>query len=320
MKNNFKFLIVLAILLAGCICVGSTFAADSSIDVTDVSSVDDTQNIEIAHDDSSQKDVEINNLQADEDSFYLLNSRIINKFNLGYKNYTLGGNYKHFINDIDVINITNHSVVIDGAGHTINADGRSGVFHISGNGVTIKNVISKIDNTYTGHYHNRSHREFVDGQTITYIGSPYQITRIDRGCERGYGVLDLDTNEFCWFDNKVSMRFNKFIYPNVDRDKIKGNVVDIYIPYALQTETKKIYDLVRELDGLFPAYPVNTFNESAPDNMQTDLIINNSNFNLLSMFPNYVEQIKDELPNTIKKEEIITELISLYNIFKGSEA
>ena len=140
MKNNFKFLIVLAILLAGCICVGSTFAADSSIDVTDVSSVDDTQNIEIAHDDSSQKDVEINNLQADEDPFYLLNSRIINKFNLGYKNYTLGGNYKHFINDIDVINITNHSVVIDGAGHTINADGRSGVFHISGNGVTIKNI------------------------------------------------------------------------------------------------------------------------------------------------------------------------------------
>ncbi|MCQ2964583.1 MAG: hypothetical protein MJ203_03360 [archaeon] len=55
MKNNFKFLIVLAILLAGCICIGSTFAADSNMDVTDVSVDNTQQNIEIAHDDSSTK-------------------------------------------------------------------------------------------------------------------------------------------------------------------------------------------------------------------------------------------------------------------------
>ncbi len=61
MKNNFKFLIVLAILLAGCICIGSTFAADSNIDVNNVG-VDNTQNIEIAHDDSNQNG--INNLKA----------------------------------------------------------------------------------------------------------------------------------------------------------------------------------------------------------------------------------------------------------------
>ena len=63
--KNFKFLIVLTILLAGCLCVSSTFAADISVnDIDNVSSVDNTQNIEIAHDDSSQKDVEINNLQG----------------------------------------------------------------------------------------------------------------------------------------------------------------------------------------------------------------------------------------------------------------
>ncbi len=52
MKNNFKFLIVLAILLAGCICIGSTFAAESNMDVTNVG-VADTQYMHIAHDDSS---------------------------------------------------------------------------------------------------------------------------------------------------------------------------------------------------------------------------------------------------------------------------
>ena len=68
MKNNFKFLIVLAILLAGCICIGSTFAADSDIAVTDVSIDNTQQNIEIAHDDSSQNEVEITNNLAKEDS------------------------------------------------------------------------------------------------------------------------------------------------------------------------------------------------------------------------------------------------------------
>ncbi len=68
MKNNFKFLIVLTILLAGCICIGSTFAADSDITVTDVSIDNTQQNIEIAHDDSSQNEVEITNNLAKEDS------------------------------------------------------------------------------------------------------------------------------------------------------------------------------------------------------------------------------------------------------------
>ncbi len=52
MKNNFKFLIVLTILLIGCICIGSTFAAESNMDVTNVG-VADTQYMQIAHDDSS---------------------------------------------------------------------------------------------------------------------------------------------------------------------------------------------------------------------------------------------------------------------------
>ncbi len=64
MKNNFKFLIVLAILLTACICIGSTFAADVS-----VNDIDNTTDLEIVHDDSSQKAVELNNLHVEKTSF-----------------------------------------------------------------------------------------------------------------------------------------------------------------------------------------------------------------------------------------------------------
>ena len=84
MKNNFKFLIVLTILLAGCICIGSTFAADSDITVTDVSIDNTQQNIEIAHDDSSQNEVEITNNLAKEDSN--INNLRLNDINVTFHN------------------------------------------------------------------------------------------------------------------------------------------------------------------------------------------------------------------------------------------
>lgn len=191
---------------------------------------------------------------------------------------------------------------------------------LSENGLTIKDILEKFDHTYTGHYHARSHREFQDGKTITYVGSPYQITRIDKNCRRGYMVLDLETNKFQWKNNTKSIEFNVFTYPNIDKTKITGQVVDIHVPYEYQTETKKIYDLVKELDALKPAYPVNTFNDKRPETEPDQLSIDTSNFNLLSMFPNYLNQIESSIPATITKEELNTELINLYNTFKGIES
>ena len=191
---------------------------------------------------------------------------------------------------------------------------------LSSSGLLITDVLNKFKHTYTGHYHHRTNRTYQDDKTITYIGSPYQITRIDKNCERGYGVLDIETNDFHWENNTQSMKFNIFVYPNIDKTRITGQVVDIHVPYEFQSETKKIYDLVRELDALHPAYPVNTFNDPRPDNEEDDVTINTENFNLLSLFPRYLEQIKDELPETITTEELNVALVELYNTFKGTES
>ena len=102
--------------------------------------------------------------------------------------------------------------------------------------------------------------------------------------------------------------------------RLLGQIVDIHVPYEYQNETKKIYELVKELDSLKPAYPVNTFNDPRPDTDQTDIEIESSNFNLLSLFPKYLEQVKESLPSTLTIEELNKELVDLYNTFKGIES
>ena len=183
-------------------------------------------------------------------------------------------------------------------------------------GVTIKSVLSKSDHMFTGHYHNRSHHEYRDGKTITYIGSPYQITRMDKFQERGYLILDLETSNIEWCSNNKSMSFQVFTYPNIDKDKVKGNVVDIHIPWELQNETKKIYDLVSELDLMGPAYPVNTFNDPKPETEDENVQLETNSFNLLSLFRTYIDQIE----TSIDKNELYDKLVELYNQFKGNES
>lgn len=184
---------------------------------------------------------------------------------------------------------------------------------LSTEGVTISQVIDKIDFTYTGHYHSRSIKKFSDGEkTITYIGSPYQITRIDREQDRGYGILNLNNNNFEWVTNTESMIFTKYVYPNVDESKVPGNQVDIEIPYEKQNETKKIFDFIQRLNSLGPAYPVNTYNSDKPDN-KTDISIDVESLNLVGLFKSYI----DEIETSLDKQELYNELISLYDTFKG---
>lgn len=184
-------------------------------------------------------------------------------------------------------------------------------------GLTMPDVMKKIDHTFTGHYHARSNRENLDGKTVTYVGSPYQITRIDRNCERGYLVLDTDTDEYEWHNNNQSMKFYSFNYPNIDRTKVKGNVIDIHIPYDKQNETKQIYDLIKELDALFPAYPVNTFNDEPPiGNDGVDLNVETERFNIMNMAKTYIDQL--EL-NKVTNEELYKALEELYDQFKGTD-
>lgn len=182
---------------------------------------------------------------------------------------------------------------------------------LSESGLMAKELLKKVDAVYTGHYHNGIHRQFEKGKSVTYLGAPYQLTRIDRGGTRGYHILDIATGERTMVENKVSMKFTRHIYPDVNLDVIPGNVVDLDIPAEYNDQTKKISVLVTKLERLKPAYPVNI--NYLPSEDDAEEIIDTGNLNIITLFKNYISQVELE---PVYKDKLYDSFIELYNNYK----
>lgn len=182
---------------------------------------------------------------------------------------------------------------------------------LSESGLMAKELLKKVDAVYTGHYHNGIHRQFEKGKSVTYLGAPYQLTRIDRGGTRGYHILDIATGERTMMENKVSMKFTRHVYPDVNLEVIPGNVVDLDIPAEYNDQTKKISVLVTKLERLKPAYPVNI--NYLPSEDDTEEIIDTENLNIITLFKNYISQVELE---PVYKDKLYDSFIELYNNYK----
>lgn len=176
-------------------------------------------------------------------------------------------------------------------------------------GLQASYVLDHVRTTYTGHYHTKVTRKYEGGRTISYLGAPYQLTRIDRDGERGYHVLDIGTGEIDFIENSVSIRFTKHTYPEADMDRIAGNVVDLVIPPEYFDQTKKIESYVQKLEKLKPAYPVNIDYQIAEGE---DADIDTGDLNLVTLLSNYLEQYD----TNVDKQKIYDGFMDLYNTYK----
>lgn len=184
---------------------------------------------------------------------------------------------------------------------------------LSDSGTTAAILLNKIDHVYTGHYHNAIDRKYQNDKTITYVGSPYQLTRIDRDTKKGYRILDIKSNEQSHIENNKSIKFIKHTFPNINFNLIKGNVTDIDIPYEFADKTKKIYDIVAKAQAMQPAYPVNL--NYLPDESNNEDIEIPNNLNIMSLFETYIEQ----LDTNLNKDELHKAFKDLYETYKGQE-
>lgn len=182
---------------------------------------------------------------------------------------------------------------------------------LSESGLVAKELLKYVDTVYSGHYHNGIHRQFEKGKSITYLGAPYQLTRIDRNGTRGYHILDIATGERTLIENRISMKFTRHVYPDINTSIVPGNVVDIDVPAEYADQTKKIADLVTELEKMNPAYPVNINYLPSEDDVSES--IDTENLNIITLFGNYLEQIEMDAKH---KDMLYDSFIELYNNYK----
>jgi hypothetical protein len=134
--------------------------------------------------------------------------------------------------------------------------------HVMENGMD-KNIFSKFDRVFSGHYHMKSKKD-----NITYLGNPYQLYWNDYGCKRGFHVFDTETLKTTFYRNPFDT-FHKLYYNGgvtlPDENELKGTFVKLIVEdkgdyakfdYAVQQlqnmslgDLKIIEDLSVELDA-----------------------------------------------------------------------
>lgn len=114
-----------------------------------------------------------------------------------------------------------------------------------------REMFSKFDLTLSGHYHHRSQQG-----SITYVGTPMQITWQDFEDDKGFHTLDLETNDLVFIKNPFEM-FHHVYYDDKTQSIAEINAVameaykDVYVkvivinksnPYLFDKFLKRLYE------------------------------------------------------------------------------
>lgn len=124
---------------------------------------------------------------------------------------------------------------------------------ISQGGLNPELVLNNFKRTFTGHYHKPSKKTKGDNY-IQYLGCPYHLTRNDIGDEKGFYILDLETDEYEFIKNTNSLEFKKIKYPEpFTEEDISGHVIDVVVDYDENYNEANVQRYLRILDKYNPA-------------------------------------------------------------------
>jgi len=171
-----------------------------------------------------------------------------------------------------------------------------------------KQIFSKFDMVFSGHYHTRN----THGN-ITYLGSPYQMTHIDQGETRGFHIFDTDTREVEFVKNPEVM-FLRYVYDDemsepldYDISLFKDKFVKIIVNkkndlYKFDRFIKRIMDKAEAHDIKI----IEDVNSLSHDEMNEEIDIEDTQM-ILEHFVNTAD-----VPNSIDKLDVSNYIKHLY--------
>ena len=165
--------------------------------------------------------------------------------------------------------------------------------HEGGNDV---GIFKRFKRVYSGHIHYRQ-----DKQNFVLVGNPYQMTRSDRGNQKGIYVLDLDTGKHEFFMNKRSPEFiryyiNDILEMRMDdiKKEIKDNFVDVFIPSNVLGKYN-INMFMDYLDGVARKLEPRIYDEENPyDREDGEMSDFNGELNLMNIAAEYINSLEYE--------------------------
>lgn len=175
---------------------------------------------------------------------------------------------------------------------------------------------------YSGHFHTPSRKEYPNGSIVTYIGSPFQITRNDCDDVRGFRIVDFENGVDEYIESKQIAKFIKVFFPDMpEASFVKNNIVDVLVDYGKKFSTTEISKYISEISKLEPFSPpeIKIVNKPSVD-LKQDL--SNTEIKsveaLLNQFMDEVDEqffVKQEL----SRNEIKNLMVELYKKSGGDE-
>lgn len=159
----------------------------------------------------------------------------------------------------------------------------------------------KFHSVYSGHFHLKQSKD-----NVHYVGTPYEMDWGDYNEPKGFHILNLDTNECKFIQNKDCI-FNKICYGdelvknNIENKWIKFLVKDSFDPLELEKQLKIVRD--------FKPSSLNVIEEKLRVVSSDSKIINSEHIST----PELITQYVDELQNIDDKDILKTFMLKLYD-------
>tara|TARA_B100001175_G_C19511242_1_gene644042 strand:- start:2614 stop:3702 length:1089 start_codon:yes stop_codon:yes gene_type:complete len=175
--------------------------------------------------------------------------------------------------------------------------------HLHDGGNTVS-TFKRFKRVYSGHIHYRQEK----GNFIL-VGNPYQMTRSDRGNQKGIYLLDLKSGEHTFYENNVSPQFIRYYINNIlemrmeDIEKeIRDNFVDVFIPSNVLGKYN-INKFMDYLDGVARKLEPRIYDEENPYDIEDgELSDFNGELNLMNIAAEYINSLEydDDLKERLK--------------------
>ena len=97
------------------------------------------------------------------------------------------------------------------------------------NQIKVEPLLARFKKVFSGHIHSPGVKT-IGEREFRYLGAPYQLTRGDKGGQRGAYIFDVETEELEFVENEISAKFVDVVFPEVPDDAfVAGNIVDVQI-------------------------------------------------------------------------------------------
>jgi len=183
-------------------------------------------------------------------------------------------------------------------------------------GIESESLLDKTKLVITGHFHCRDHRQYTNGKSIIYLGSPHELDFGDRDQIKGFTILNTDNLSLELVENNVTPKHKKIKIS----DLLDGKLALENISTELQNNFVSLC-IDRNVNEQILSVMLSKFSQYKPKHVRTDFNIfeavqlSATELNEVSIdIDTALHEFINLLDTPVPKKDILDKCIDLYRI------